>query len=171
MKLTTFTLLSLTTQTLALAPARPLRRQESPFLCPVPCDSTWCCLTGQTCQETSNSDIPYECADPLLQTTEEPFALETFISIISSIESDVVSLACSLEGVPSVSSCSITVTPLTSYTFETGLPTERPTPRPDNNVVTSSSSSAGVGESGRRGGMDGGLLGAGLGMMMMGWIA
>ncbi|CAP61557.1 uncharacterized protein PODANS_4_1630 [Podospora anserina S mat+] len=169
MKLSTFLFLSLTTQTIALNPAKPLRRQDGPsLLCPVPCDSTWCCLTGQTCQENSNSDIPYACDDPLLQTTEEPFALETFISVISSIESDVVSLGCSLEGVPSGSSCSITVTPLTSYTFETGLPTERPTPRPDN-VVSSSTSSAGVGENGRRGGMDGGLLGAGLGMVM-GWL-
>ncbi|KAK0701199.1 hypothetical protein B0T21DRAFT_397607 [Apiosordaria backusii] len=156
MKLPIFTLLTLISQTIALNPLRPHPRQDTiPRFCPVPCDSTWCCLTGQTCQQISNSDTPFECADPLLQTTDAPFALQTLGSIISSIRSDVVSLACSLDGVPSGSSCSITITPLTSYTFETALPTQRPTPRPDV-TVASSSSSAGVEGNGRRGGMDGG---------------
>ncbi|KAK4172289.1 hypothetical protein QBC36DRAFT_338208 [Triangularia setosa] len=169
MKLTIFTTIALLSQTFALGPIQPQRRQDIPSLCPVPCDAIWCCLTGQTCQKISSLDIPFECADPLLQTTDVPFALQTFGPVISSIESDVVSLACSLEGVLSGSSCSITVTVLTSYTFETGLPTERPTPRPGATVV-SSSSSAGVGENGRRGGLEGGLLGVGLGIVV-GWIA
>ncbi|KAK4201332.1 hypothetical protein QBC40DRAFT_223638 [Triangularia verruculosa] len=168
MKLAILTTIALIPQTLALSPHQPQPRQILPPFCPVPCDATWCCLTGQTCQKSSNSDIPFACADPLLQTTDVPFALQTFGPIISSIESDVVSLACSLEGVPSGSSCSITVTALTSYTFETALPTERPTPRPDN-VVSSSSSSAGVEEGYMRVGMDGGLLGVALGIVV-GWI-
>ncbi|EEY23034.1 predicted protein [Verticillium alfalfae VaMs.102] len=32
--------------------------QGRSFLCPVVCDNTWCCLTGQTCQESSDDDAP-----------------------------------------------------------------------------------------------------------------
>src|SRR5689334_19004996 len=75
---------------LAARPAIPgnILQQRQDFLCPVVCDQTWCCLIGQTCQEASAGDAPFECADPLFETTESAFALGPLVTAVESIVSE-----------------------------------------------------------------------------------
>ncbi|KAG9256521.1 uncharacterized protein F5Z01DRAFT_634104 [Emericellopsis atlantica] len=62
--------------------------EDRSSLCPVVCDDTWCCLTGQICQAASEGDIPYVCDDPLLAATESAFALGPLSIQVESVLSD-----------------------------------------------------------------------------------
>ena len=122
--------------------------QARQYPCPVPCDATWCCLLAQTCQRTSNPSAPFECADLLISTTDLAFAPKVIEGLVSSEEAGVSSLLCSLNGVPTGSSCQLTIPTLTSYTFPTGLsatPTSKPTltPAGSGGTVPTRSSSGG----------------------------
>ncbi|KAM0537196.1 hypothetical protein ACHAQF_005787 [Verticillium nonalfalfae] len=105
--------------------------QGRSFLCPVVCDNTWCCLTGQTCQESSDDDAPYECADPLFETTESAFAL---VPLSRQIESIIAENSLFLSSLTAELSLTLTFTPITTLPdpFEPTTVSARP-------VITESS--------------------------------
>ncbi|KAG7142746.1 hypothetical protein HYQ45_000839 [Verticillium longisporum] len=99
--------------------------QGRSFLCPVVCDTTWCCLTGQTCQESSDDDAPYECADPLFETTEAAFAL---VPLSRQIESIIAENSLFLSSLTAELSLTMTFTPVTTLPdlFEPTTVSDRP---------------------------------------------
>ncbi|KAM7213924.1 hypothetical protein V8F06_010682 [Rhypophila decipiens] len=70
------------------------KRQD--LLCPVPCNTKWCCYSGQKCIANNDPAEPYQCDDPVLQTTWLAFQNGYLSSILvdaSSVISDAKSLA------------------------------------------------------------------------------
>jgi hypothetical protein len=102
-------------------------QQRQDFLCPVVCDQTWCCLTGQTCQEASAGDAPFECADPLFETTESAFALGPLLTAVESIVSENNEFISSITAALSLTLTFPSVTALPDPPEET-TPSQRPTP-------------------------------------------
>ncbi|PNH30227.1 hypothetical protein VD0002_g1107 [Verticillium dahliae] len=119
--------------------------QGRSFLCPVVCDTTWCCLTGQTCQESSDDDAPYECADSLFETTEAAFAL---VPLSRQIESIIAENSLFLSSLTAELSLTLTFTPVTTLPdlFEPTTVSDRPviteplTPPATTTLPTSTSS-------------------------------
>ncbi|KAI9147147.1 hypothetical protein HJFPF1_13179 [Paramyrothecium foliicola] len=107
--------------------------QGRSFLCPVVCDDTWCCQIGQTCQEASEGDAPFECADPLFETTDEAFALGPLSSLVESIVTDNSAFISSLTSRFSLSLAPISITSLPDPPEETTVsegPVVSETPEP-----------------------------------------
>ncbi|KAM7208187.1 hypothetical protein V8F20_001467 [Naviculisporaceae sp. PSN 640] len=86
-------------------------------LCPVLCGQGWCCLTGQNCKPISDSkpnSNPFECDDPLLQTTWEAYQG----GFVSSVVDDASRLISSLASVYSTT-FDLTTTPTTAASTST----------------------------------------------------
>ncbi|KAM7206036.1 hypothetical protein V8F33_000866 [Rhypophila sp. PSN 637] len=66
-------------------------KKRRDILCPVPCNNKWCCYSGQKCIPNNDPAEPYQCDDPILQTTWLAFQKGYLSSILvdaSSVISD-----------------------------------------------------------------------------------
>ena len=83
--------------------------------CPVACDATWCCWTGEICRRSPSPPVPFECDDPLPHTANVANATSSTTANADSISS----AACNLRGVPDLRSCQLPTLTVTNSTIPT----------------------------------------------------